>query len=120
MPLNKREAWLKEHANDVDPYDVRADTQHDGPSSEVRADDGTILLTGAARVDYRPWTQRVHRRTYWPEIAMIQGTFVRGRIMGNVLVRFHDGATYSGPWVDRQEERSLHHRGTWKTEEDNV
>ena len=120
VPLNKREVWLKEHANDVDPYDVRAETQHDGASSEVKAADGTTIVTGIARVDYRPWKQRLHRRTYWPEIAMIQGTFVRGRIMGNVLVRFHDGATYSGPWVDRQEKRSLHHRGTWKTIEDNV
>ena len=70
-----------------------------------------------ARIDYRVWEPQRHVRHYFPEIAMIQGNFVRGRITGSVLVRFHDGALYTGPWVDAQEPRSKHHWGSWKTPE---
>jgi hypothetical protein len=54
------------------------------------------------------------------EIAMLQGTFVKGKICGSVLVRFHDGATYNGPWVDSQCPRTTFHKGTWKTNADIV
>ena len=107
-PLNRKQLWLRTHAKDLDPYSKTSSSQHDGPGSQK------------PRIDYRPWNKRRHRRTYWPEIAMLQGTFVEGRITGCVLVRFHDGAAYNGPWIDSQCTRGKHHRGTWKTPGDIV
>ena len=130
--FNAKQRYLYNTRNTVDPYALRANSQFDGQGYgggryKTVKRHGKVLGRGGqdgqkyqARLDYRPWQQRLHRRTYWPEMAMVQGTFVKGKITGSVLVRYHDGATYNGPWVDNGQSRSKHHRGTWKTVEDHV
>eukprot|EP00903_Cladosiphon_okamuranus_P009107 g8702.t2 len=65
------------------------------------------------------------RRRYWPKYAWAFGWFTHGKIGGDILIKFHDGAVYDGPYVPENcldlkgsvppEAREPGHWGTWIT-----
>ncbi|CAM9758471.1 unnamed protein product, partial [Phaeothamnion confervicola] len=68
---------------------------------------------------------RVRRRD-WPKYTSVFGWFADGRIAGRVIVRYHDGSVYDGPyvderWIDIQGQtvagaRADDHWGVWVTD----
>lgn len=49
------------------------------------------------KMSYTP--KEVLRRRYWPKYAWAFGWFVRGKLGGDILIKYHDGAVYDGPYV---------------------
>ncbi len=42
------------------------------------------------------------RRRNWPKYLSLYGWFVEGNVVGDVIVRYHEGSVYDGPYVDER------------------
>ncbi|CAM9696552.1 unnamed protein product, partial [Ectocarpus sp. 12 AP-2014] len=137
--VNNKHRELLKAARD-DPLKIRHDFEglYECRLSNIRG--GTILRTVSSYGIYvfardppplRLKVQALYvpkeklRRRYWPKYAWAFGWFTHGKIGGDVLLKFHDGAVYDGPYVLEAclslrgsippEAREPGHWGTWIT-----
>jgi hypothetical protein len=42
------------------------------------------------------------RRRWWPKYLSLYGWFVEGAVCGDVIIRYHEGSVYDGPYIDER------------------